>query len=310
MRRRFFAWLSVAALVGALCAPSSVAADAFSTWTPGPGATGDNTYAGFIDGPPANATITTGSFQVAGWLVDTTAQGWAGADDVQVFLGTMDGGGKMLAKALFAQSRPDVATALGNPYWAASGFTANIASSALPAGGQTLSVYAHTPGKGWWFKQVQVNISSAAATSAAPSSPGGAAPVPVVAGAALPIVAIEKPIDGEVVKTSSDYTITGYALDKAAKPGQGVAGSGIDRVQVYVGAERENNGTFLGEADLGFSDSVPEGLYGSQFASAGWRLTFKPTQFHVNTYLMFAYARSAVSGKEDNAVRFFAIRDK
>ena len=71
----------------------------------------------------------------------------------------------------------------------------------------------------------------------------------------------------------------------------------------------ENNGTFLGEADLGFSDSIPEGLYGSQFASAGWRLTFKPTKFHVNTYLMFAYARSAVSGKEDVAVRYFAIHD-
>jgi hypothetical protein len=308
MRRTLLAWLSGAALVSALSAPSSVAADAFSTWTPGPGAAGDNTYAGFIDVPPANATVSTGSFQVAGWFVDTTAQGWAGADDVQVFQGTMDGGGKMLGKALFAQSRPDVATALGNPYWAASGFNATITAGSLSAGGQTLSVYAHTPGKGWWYKQVQVNISATAATASAPAP--SAAPAPVVAGATLPIVVIEKPVDGEVVKTSNDYTIIGYALDKNAKPGQGVAGSGIDRVQVYLGAERENNGTFLGEADLGFSDSIPEGLYGSQFASAGWRLTFKPTQFHVNTYLMFAYARSAVSGKEDNATRFFAIRDK
>ena len=80
-------------------------------------------------------------------------------------------------------------------------------------------------------------------------------------------------------------------------------------MQVYLGAERENNGMFLGEAVLGYSDSVPEGLYGSQFAASGWRLTFKPTQFHVNTYLMFAYAHSAVSSKEDVATRFFAIRD-
>ena len=94
----------------------------------------------------------------------------------------MDGGGKMLARASFAQSRPDVATALGNPYWAASGFTALFTFSA-----------------------------------------------------------------------------------------------DVDR---------------------------------SQYASAGWRLTFKPTQFQANTYLMFAYVRSAVSGKEDNAVRFFAIREQ
>lgn len=305
-RHTLLAWLSVAALVGTVSAPASASADAFSTWTPGPGAAGDDTYAGFIDVPPANTMVPTGNFQVAGWFVDTTAQGWAGADDVQLFLGTMDGGGKMLAKAFFAQSRPDVAAALGNPYWAASGFTATIPAGSLPTGGQTLSVYAHTPAKGWWYKQVQLNVSATAAASAPPSS---AAPAPVVAGAALPIVVIEKPKDGEVVKTSNDYTIMGYALDKNADRTQGAAGSGIDRVQVYLGAERENNGTFLGEADLGFSDSIPEGLYGSQFASSGWRLTFKPTKFHVNTYLMFAYARSAVSGKEDVAVRYFAIRD-
>ena len=174
-RHTLLAWLSVAALLGAVSAPASVAADAFSTWTPGPGAAGDNTYAGFIDVPPANTMVPTGNFQVAGWFVDTTAQGWAGADDVQVFLGTMDGGGKMLAKAFFAQNRPDVAAALGNPYWAASGFIATIPASALPSGGQTLSVYAHTPAKGWWYKQVQVNVSSTAA-STTPAAAG--APVP------------------------------------------------------------------------------------------------------------------------------------
>jgi len=117
-RHTLLAWLRVAALLGAVSAPASVAADAFSTWTPGPGAAGDNTYAGFIDVPPANTMVPTGNFQVAGWFVDTTADGWAGADDVQVFLGTMDGGGKMLAKAFFAQSRSHVAAALANPYWA------------------------------------------------------------------------------------------------------------------------------------------------------------------------------------------------
>jgi hypothetical protein len=90
---------------------------------------------------------------------------------------------------------------------------------------------------------------------------------------------------------------------------QGVAGSGVDRVQVYLGAERDNGGRFLGEANLGFSDSIPDGLYGAQFTSAGWRLVFKPTQFRANTYLLFAYARSAVSGREDVAVRFFAIKE-
>jgi hypothetical protein len=309
-RRMFFSWLGMAALLGAIVAPSQVVADAVSTWTAGPGAILDNTYTGFVDAPTANATVPTGNFQVLGWFVDMTAQGWAGADDIQIFQGTMDGGGRMLAKANFAKNRPDVATATGNPYWAASGFNATVPGGSLSPGATTLSVYAHTPGKGWWYKQVNVTVSASAAAAPAPvAAAGAAAPAPAVTGGSLPIVAIEKPKDSEQVLTKSDYEIVGYALDRAAAPNQGVAGSGIDRVQVYLGAERENNGTFLGEATLAYSDSVPVGLYGGQFASSGWRLTFKPTQFHPNTYLLFAYARSAVSGKEDVATRFFSIHD-
>ena len=63
-------------------------------WQPGPGAALDNTYAGFVDVPSSGGTVPgSGSFAVAGWFVDSSAQGWAGADDVQVWLGSMDGGG-------------------------------------------------------------------------------------------------------------------------------------------------------------------------------------------------------------------------
>jgi hypothetical protein len=307
LRRRSIVWLGVALLIGAMMAPVPAAADA-GTWTAGPGAAGDNTYTGFIDLPPANATVPTGGFVVAGWFVDKTAEGWAGADDIQVFQGMMDGGGKMLARATIAQNRPDVAAALGNPFWAASGFSALVPPGSMAPGGQTLSVYAHTPAKGWWYEQTQVNVSSSAGASSPAAAPA-AAPAPVVAGAALPIVAIEKPKDGEIVPTKNDYEIIGYALDQNAAPNQGVTGSGINRVQVYIGNDRDNNGIFLGEAELGFADSTPVAQYGPQFATSGWRLTFKPTQFHANTYLLFAYARSAVSGKEDVAQRFFAIHE-
>src|SRR6476660_7913567 len=108
-RRALIAWLGLAGLVGALIGPGSVLADPLTAWTAGPGAALDNTYDGYIDLPTMNATVPTGTFTVAGWFVDKTAQGWAGADDVQIWQGTMDGGGKLLTKALFAQSRPDVA---------------------------------------------------------------------------------------------------------------------------------------------------------------------------------------------------------
>src|SRR5258708_2835191 len=117
-----FTWLGVGLLMAALLAPAPVGAQS-SGWSPGPGAALDPTYDGFVDVPANGASVASGGFTVAGWFVDKTAQGWGGADDVQIWQGTMDGGGKMLVKAIFAQSRPDVAGAEGSPFFAASGFS-------------------------------------------------------------------------------------------------------------------------------------------------------------------------------------------
>jgi len=69
-------------------------------WLAGPGATGANTYSGVIDTPSSDAQITTsGVVQLAGWFLDRTADGWAGADDVEGYLGTMGNGGARLAHA-------------------------------------------------------------------------------------------------------------------------------------------------------------------------------------------------------------------
>src|SRR5260221_4905412 len=219
LRRSLIAWFGLVGLLGALIGPAAVFAHPISSWTAGPGGVLDPTYDGFIDIPAMNATVATGGFTVAGWFVDMTAQGWAGADDVQIWQGTMDGGGKMLAKAVFAQSRPDVAAAESYPYWAASGFGGVVPTGALSTGNQTLSVYVHTPGKGWWYKQVNVTVSSSAPATAAPApAPTGTAPAPV-SGGALPILAIEKPTSGENINTRSNgglYQMMGYALDRNA----------------------------------------------------------------------------------------------
>jgi hypothetical protein len=293
--------VAAALAITVLAAPGSAQS---AVWAQGPDAFGDNTYQGAIDLPSPFSTVPTGGFLVAGWFVDTSADGWAGADDVQVWLGSMDGGGRLLFKPNFAQTRPDVATAFGNPFFESSGFFGTMPTGLLNPGSQTLSVYVHTPSKGWWFKQVDVNVSATAAANPTPTPAG-----PSVSGGALPIIVIQAPKDSETVLTRQDgFDITGYALDKNAAAFQGVAGSGIDRVSVYLG-DRDNGGVFLGDADLGFSNTIPEGLYGSQFASAGWRLSFHPTKFHANTYLLYAYAHSLVTGKEDVAIRYFAIRE-
>src|SRR5438270_14054578 len=57
------------------------------TWSPGPNAAGDNTYAGNVDQPATGSTIPAGTaFHVTGWVVDTTAEARAGLDDLNVYL--------------------------------------------------------------------------------------------------------------------------------------------------------------------------------------------------------------------------------
>jgi hypothetical protein len=275
----------VAALVGAVSAPASVSADPFSTWTPGPGAAGDNTYSGFIDVPPANTQVPTGNFQVAGWFVDTTAQGWAGADDVQVWLGTMDGGGRMLAKALFAQPRPDVAAALNNPFWSASGFVASVPGSSVPGGSQTLNVYAHTGGKGWWFKGVTVNGGGSGTGTAAPApaAPSGAS-APSAGGA--PVVTVINPTNNQNVSTKGDYIINGTVSDAP----------NIDRIEVWINGERNSKyATLLGT-------TTPN-------ADGSWSLSFTPTHFPSTHSNLYVYAHDR-NGTETVVTREINIVDK
>ncbi|HLZ27006.1 MAG TPA: Ig-like domain-containing protein [Chloroflexota bacterium] len=274
------------ALLGAVSAlllvsvPAASAAD----WMPGPGGVLDNTYAGFIDIPSGGSTVPgSGSFTVAGWFVDKTAQGWAGADDVQVWLGTMDGGGKMLAKAVFAQSRPDVASALAYPYFAASGFGAAIAGSAVPAGPQTLNVYAHTPGKGWWFKSLSVNGGGPGTGTAA--APAPAATTSTAGGA--PVVVITAPTEGQNVSTKSDFTITGTTSDAP----------NIDRIEAWIDGERDSStGRLLGT-------TTPD-------SSGSWSITFTPTHFASTHSNVYVYSHDRANGLETEVVRGFNIVDK
>jgi len=242
-------------------------------WQPGPGAILDNTYDGYIDIPKAGSSVpASGAFTVAGWFVDKTAQGWAGADDIQVWLGTMDGGGKMLAKAVIAQSRPDVASATGNPYWAASGFGAAVNGASVPSGGQTLYVYVHTGGKGWWWKSVAVSGGGAASSAAVPAAPAAAAPV--VPGAA-PVVSITAPNNNADISTKSTYTITGQVSDPLH----------IDRVDIWINGERDSQ---YGQ-QIGTTTPTSDG---------SWSLQFNPTKYKSQHSIVYVYAHSSATGKE------------
>ena len=280
--KSFLTALGSLALIASMATPAA-AQSAGSGWQPGPGGILDNTYAGFIDQPGNGGTVPgSGSFAVTGWFVDQTAQGWAGADQGQVWLGTMDGGGKMLAQLNIAQSRPDVASALGNPYDVASGFSGVVQGSAVPGGPQTLNVYMHTGGKGWWFKSVNVNGGGTGAAAPAPSAgtaPGGA-----------PTGNVSAPTESQNVsaKGSASFTITGNANDPKFGP------SAIDVVDVWIFGERDSgSGSDLGEATLN--------------GDGTWSLTFSPTKFpstHTNIYV---YIHSKATGQTTELIRGFNI---
>jgi hypothetical protein len=261
------------------------AALAQSGWQPGPGAAQDNTYDGVVDQPASGATVPgSGSFGLNGWFVDTTAQGWAGADDVQVWLGTMDGGGSMVAQAQFGQSRPDVASALANPFWDASGFSASVPGSTVPAGGQTLNVYVHTPGKGWWFLPLNVTGGGSAPATATAAAPAVAAGGP-------PTASVSSPGEGDNVSAAGgrSFTITGRATDPANGPGA------IDSIDIWIFGERDASGaTDLGLADFNTTDG-------------SWSLTFKPTKFPSTHTNINVYVHSKATGQTTQIIRGFNI---
>ena len=81
---RFWIFLLLLGLVLA-ASPASAQQATYSTtaWFPGPTGIGDNTFSGTVDQPGAPNVF-------SGWVVDTSAQGWSGIDDVQIFNGLMD----------------------------------------------------------------------------------------------------------------------------------------------------------------------------------------------------------------------------
>lgn len=261
--------------------PASAQQVVGSGWSPGPGASGDSTYDGAID-LPGDTTVSTGSsFLVAGWVVDRTAQGWAGIDQVQVFSGLMGAGGSMLAAGLVGQDRPDVAGALGNASWAPSGFSALVPGPSVQPGITVLSLYAHTPAKGWWYRSFYLSASAVSA----PAAPG-----PGVSPGLPPVVSINTPgMQEHVLARRGDYTVTGSAYDPLASRS---VGSGIDRVQVYLNGERSSINSFsLGTAAISGTD---------------WSLNFTPRHYiPPNHSILYVYAHSNITGKETLATREF-----
>jgi hypothetical protein len=192
---------------------------------------------------------------VSGWAADTTAQGWAGIDMMQVVSGTLPSGTK-LADGIVGLPRPDVSEALGATF-AKSGFSAVVPASALgklSVGSVALSVYLHTPSKGWWYKTVNVSLVAA----------------PVLAFPSDPIITFTHPLSGEIItqrQVNNKYSVQGYALDRnppspGQNPGGGASGChcGISTVFMYLDAMPGMPGYTPATNDLGVGNVGPCGI--------------------------------------------------
>ena len=146
---------------------------------------------------------------------------------MHVYQGRIGEGGRLLAMAnILGSPRPDVAQALGSPFWTASGWEATVPAGALQPGNVSLTVYVHSPSKGWWWKQVDFTINRPRL--------------------AQPILQVLEPRQGEKIKNGIIFTVNGYALDPGA-----FDTTGVDRVDVYIdGARGEPQAQFLGMADV------------------------------------------------------------
>jgi hypothetical protein len=246
-----------------------------AVWQPGPGSIGDNSYVAYVEQPSLGMVSSGATFIISGWLVDTTAQGWAGFDQVQIYNGIMGAGGTLLASAEVGLDRPDVAAATGNTAWRASGFSASVNSNALQTGAYVLQLYGHTPDKGWWYTGFPLTVSMA--TDSPLAGP--------------PMVSINRPRSDEAISANqTTYTINGAAVDPAATRATGV---GIDRVEVYLNGPRDDpHGVFLGDATINGTD---------------WSLTFSPHLYQWGGTSLFVYARSRLTGSESQAIQFLTI---
>jgi hypothetical protein len=175
---------------------------------------------------------------------------------------------------IVGSERFDVASALGNPYWTKSGFEATVPAGALQPGNVSLTVYVHSPGKGWWWKDIAFTINRPRL--------------------AQPILQVLEPQQGEKIKSGIIFTISGYALDPGA-----FDTTGVDRVDIYIdGARGDPQAHFLGMADVVEPSAAAQAAYGARFANTGWSLQFDPSKFKLGNRTLYIYARSTATAAE------------
>jgi len=308
-----------ASTLAAAAAPTFAADTPGNRWASGPAAAGDNTYVGRIETPRTGQKVADGaSLLVSGWAADTTAQGWAGFDAMEVWSGDKDAANsKKLAEGSVGLPRADLGDAMGMTF-ARAGFSSVVPASTLTTltpGDTTLGVYLHTPDKGWWHRSVAVHLTAATPASAA----------------ATPINVFLRPLDASVISQKQKFekfSLFGYALDQtpitdSQNQTLGSCECGISGVTIYVDKidAAHNLGSAAMDALIAFANkgkpasmsiadfSPVTRAYGTQYDKAAWAFSFNPRTLTADWHTFYAVARSSITGKTSTAAVTMLIKD-
>lgn len=250
------ALLGLASLLGAPPAFGQQAPNGPAALSVGPGASGDATQmVGHVDTPTAGTAFYPGAnVGITGWALDSSAQGWSGIDEVQVYLGQMGGGGTLLGQGNVGLARPDVAQALGASTPAV-GF--QVTATGYPglaqaSGPVQLNLYFHTPSRGWWSLPANVTLSATPAVQGQSQQNGVVVTGAYLWGKSL----VPESLPNAVLSNSrGNYRVLGFAFDSAEI---GAPHNGIVSVDVYLDGDSSNpDYVDLGLATLGDQGGQP-----------------------------------------------------
>jgi FG-GAP repeat protein len=211
---------------------------------------------------PANGATTGQRVDIVGWAIDLGAASGPGVDAIHVYAAPPGGALQFLGIATYGAARDDVAAAFG-PQFRNSGYS--LVSPPLAAGTYQLTVFARSALLGT-FKPL-----AGSTFTVAPS----------------PLMALDVPVNGTT--PTPPFTVSGWAIDRAA-----AVGSGVDAVHIYAYPASGGAPIGLGIASYGAARSDIAAAFGSQFLNSGFSLTVASLQ--PGTYDIRAFARSTVAG--------------
>lgn len=216
-----------------------------------------------VDTPAPEQTLPL-PVQLGGWALDATSSSGTGVDMVHVWAYPDSGAPIFVGAAEYGAARPDVAAIYGARF-TNSGF--NLAITGLSPGRYRLTAFAHSRVSGAFDAVQSVTVT-------------------VAARASQPLGSIDSPAAGSSV--TSPVSISGWALDRGA-----TAGSGVAAVHVYAYPSAGGAPVFLGAANHGLPRPDVGAVFGPSFTQTGYSLS---APLAPGAYQIVVYSLSAVSG--------------